>query len=122
MEEVAKTTLLARIRPSTTDASRGPADPPLSLPAGAPADARYLVAYYQGLLDDQVGDYGSALESLQQASALAERGGMDGCTWTPGRSGLASSRSSGARGGRDLFRLHAADPARIVRRAISERF
>jgi hypothetical protein len=46
-------------------------------PAGAPADSLFLVAYAQGLLATRVGEYGSALEYLQQASDLAERGGMD---------------------------------------------
>jgi tetratricopeptide (TPR) repeat protein len=49
----------------------------LTIPAGAPADSLFLVAYAQGLLANRVGDYGSALEDLQQASDLAERGGMD---------------------------------------------
>jgi cellulose synthase operon protein C len=43
---------------------------------GLPADSRYKVAYYLGLLGDWVGDYRSALENLRQASDLAERGGL----------------------------------------------
>lgn len=50
----------------------------LSIPAGAPADSLFLVAYAQGRLAGHVGDYGSALEHLQQASDIAERGGIDG--------------------------------------------
>ena len=49
----------------------------LEVPAKAPADAQYKVAYHRGLLADWVGDYRSALEDLQQASGLAKRGGMD---------------------------------------------
>jgi CHAT domain-containing protein/tetratricopeptide repeat protein len=46
----------------------------LKIPAEAPVEARYLVAYCQGLLADRVGDYRSALEYLRQASGLAARG------------------------------------------------
>jgi tetratricopeptide (TPR) repeat protein len=49
----------------------------LALPPGAPADSWWLVVYSLGLLADHLGDYGSALEYLQQATDLAERGGMD---------------------------------------------
>jgi tetratricopeptide (TPR) repeat protein len=42
----------------------------------APADSKYRVAYYQGLLADRVGDYRSALDRLQTAADLAERAGM----------------------------------------------
>jgi tetratricopeptide (TPR) repeat protein len=49
----------------------------LALPPGAPADSWWLVVYSLGLLADHLGDYGSALEYLQQATNLAERGGMD---------------------------------------------
>jgi tetratricopeptide (TPR) repeat protein len=49
----------------------------LKLPPGAPADSQWLVAYNLGLLADHLGDYGSALEYLQQATNLAERGSMD---------------------------------------------
>ena len=48
----------------------------LEVPAGAPANAKYEVAYKMGLLASSVGDYRSALEDLRQASGLAERGGM----------------------------------------------
>ncbi|MFL6260502.1 MAG: CHAT domain-containing protein [Thermoanaerobaculia bacterium] len=78
-EEVNKATLLARIFMTDgrfADARQVLMD--LRIPAGAPADARYLVAYYQGLLADRVGDYRSALENLGQASDLAERGKMVG--------------------------------------------
>jgi tetratricopeptide (TPR) repeat protein len=77
-EEVDKATILARFYIEDrrfAEARQVLKD--LSIPAGAPADSRYLVAYFQGLLADHVGDYGSALDSLQQASDIAERGGMD---------------------------------------------
>ncbi len=50
----------------------------LTLPHESPGDSRWFVAYSLGLLDDHLGDYGSALENLQQASDLAERGGLEG--------------------------------------------
>jgi tetratricopeptide (TPR) repeat protein len=45
----------------------------LELTPGAPAIAKYLVSYNQGLLAERTGDYRKALESLRQAAALAER-------------------------------------------------
>jgi tetratricopeptide (TPR) repeat protein len=50
----------------------------LTLPHESPADSRWFVAFFQGRLAVRVTDYGSALEYLQQASELAERGGMYG--------------------------------------------
>jgi hypothetical protein len=57
-----------------TEARRALAE--LRIPAGAPADARYLLAYNRGLLAFSVGDYRSALEQLRKAVDLAERVGM----------------------------------------------
>jgi tetratricopeptide (TPR) repeat protein len=48
----------------------------LRLPSEAPANSKYLEAYYQGLLADRVGDYRSALQQLRNAADLAERVGM----------------------------------------------
>jgi CHAT domain-containing protein len=53
----------------------------LRLPPQAPADAKYLMAYYQGWLSDAVGDYRSALKQLRKADLLAERVGMAGYRW-----------------------------------------
>ena len=78
--EVEKRTLLARI-----DLDHGrfaAARRALSaLPAGAPADAAYQTAYYQGLLSERVGDYRSALEQLRRAADLAERMGRSPYRW-----------------------------------------
>jgi tetratricopeptide (TPR) repeat protein len=74
----------------------------LRLPAEAPAEARYHVAYYRGLLGDAVGDYRSALEQLGKADDLATRLGMSTYRWDArqvkarilqdlGRSGEASA-------------------------------
>ena len=49
----------------------------VTIPPGAPAESRYLLAFSQGLLAVRVNDYGSALEYLQQATDLAERAGID---------------------------------------------
>ncbi len=57
----------------------------LRLPARAPADAKYLVAYYHGLLSESVGDYRSALEQLRKADDLAARVGMDKHRWDAGQ-------------------------------------
>lgn len=54
----------------------------LTLPPEAPADAKYLVAYHQGLLSDAVGDYRSALAQLRRAEELAEKVGMIKYKWT----------------------------------------
>jgi hypothetical protein len=51
------------------------------VPAVAPADVKYLVAYDLGLLADQVGDYRATLGQLRQAADLAERVGMDTYRW-----------------------------------------
>ncbi len=48
----------------------------LRVPSQTPANAKYVVAYYQGWLSDAVGDYRSALEWLREADALAECVGM----------------------------------------------
>jgi cellulose synthase operon protein C len=79
-EEVDKATRLAKIHMDAhrfSDARQILNHLDLTLPVGAPADSRWLVAYYLGLLADHLGDYGSALEKLQQATDLAERGRMD---------------------------------------------
>jgi tetratricopeptide (TPR) repeat protein len=47
----------------------------LRVPPQAPADLRYVVAYYRGLLADSEGDYRSALAAVQQAGEIAERMG-----------------------------------------------
>lgn len=47
----------------------------------APAEARYWIAFYQGVLAQRVGDYRTALESMREAIRLAERGGMDRFRW-----------------------------------------
>jgi hypothetical protein len=52
-----------------------------SLPAGAPVDAEYQLAYHQALLADRVGEYRSALEQLARATLLAERVGMLSYLW-----------------------------------------
>ena len=48
----------------------------LRLPPAAPALAKYQVAFYQGLLAQRVGDYGTALDQLRQAAGLAEGAGL----------------------------------------------
>jgi tetratricopeptide (TPR) repeat protein len=53
----------------------------LSLPAEAPADARFLATYYQGLLAEKVGDYRSALDGLRQSADLAARVGREQHRW-----------------------------------------
>ncbi|MBW8875768.1 MAG: CHAT domain-containing protein [Acidobacteria bacterium] len=53
----------------------------LKLPVEAPGGAKCLVAYNQGLLAGQVGDYRSALEQLQKAANLAERIGNSDYQW-----------------------------------------
>jgi tetratricopeptide (TPR) repeat protein len=45
----------------------------LKVPSEAPADAKFLVAYYQGLLADRTGNYSLALEQLRAAIALVEK-------------------------------------------------
>ena len=49
----------------------------LRLPPETPAESKYLVAYYQGLLADGVGDYRSALNQLRKAASLEERVGLE---------------------------------------------
>ena len=75
-EEVNKATLLAVTAMANGRFAEARQALNLKIPAGTPADARYQVDYNKGLLSDAVGDYRSALENLQQASGLAERGGM----------------------------------------------
>jgi CHAT domain len=48
----------------------------LKLPAEAPAESKYFLAFYQGLLGEAVGDYRVALDQLRRATELAERVGM----------------------------------------------
>jgi tetratricopeptide (TPR) repeat protein len=45
----------------------------LRVPPHAPAELRYAVAYYRGLLAEKEGDYRSALEAVQEAVEIAER-------------------------------------------------
>jgi cellulose synthase operon protein C len=45
----------------------------LKVPSEAPADAKFLVAYYQGLLADRTGNYSLALEQLRAAIALVKK-------------------------------------------------
>jgi tetratricopeptide (TPR) repeat protein len=47
----------------------------LRVPPQAPAELRYTVAYYRGLLANSEGDFRSALAAFQQAGAVAERMG-----------------------------------------------
>lgn len=53
----------------------------LRFPPKAPAESKYLAAYYQGLLADQVGNYRLALVQLRKAAGLAERTGMIQYRW-----------------------------------------
>jgi tetratricopeptide (TPR) repeat protein len=48
----------------------------LRLPPEAPAESKYQVAYNQGLLSKEVGEYRTALEQLRKAADLADRVGM----------------------------------------------
>lgn len=45
----------------------------LELPRLAPAESRYLAAYYRGLLADREGDYRTALQEVRSAVEIAER-------------------------------------------------
>lgn len=53
----------------------------LPLPPEAPAEPKYLVAFNQGLLSEQIGDYRTALEQLRKAAALAKRVGLANWEW-----------------------------------------
>jgi len=53
----------------------------LRLPAEAPAESRYYMAYYQGLLADREGDFRSALAEVQNAVNIAERVKLDRHQW-----------------------------------------
>jgi cellulose synthase operon protein C len=116
-EEVDKATRLARIyMDDRRFAEARQALKKLKVPAGAPADSLYLVAYAQGLLDDRVGDYGSALEHLREASGLAERGGMDGHRLEAGQVLARVYEELGrTKEEEDLFtRLHAIPPPHLM--------
>lgn len=45
----------------------------ISLPSQAPAETRYLVAFYRGALAERAGDYRSALAENEKAMEIAER-------------------------------------------------
>ncbi|HEY2295485.1 MAG TPA: CHAT domain-containing protein [Thermoanaerobaculia bacterium] len=47
----------------------------------APADFRYYVAYYRGLLAEKEGDYRSAMAEIEQAVEVAERVKLDSYQW-----------------------------------------
>jgi tetratricopeptide (TPR) repeat protein len=47
----------------------------LRIPSQAPAELRYIAAYYRGLLTEREGDYRSALAAVQEAGEIAERVG-----------------------------------------------
>ncbi len=53
----------------------------LLLTEPAPADAKVLAAYYEGLLADQVGDSRRALQQLREAADLADRTGLLHYRW-----------------------------------------
>ena len=53
----------------------------LRLPPGSPAESRFQVAYYHGLLAEMEGDYRSALAGVQKAAEIAERVKMDRQQW-----------------------------------------
>jgi hypothetical protein len=91
------------------DARRAlPAQP---LAAGAPADARFQRAYYQGVLANRLGDYRSALEQLQLAADLAERIGDDTLRWKAEQLLAHSLQSVGrSQDAADLFQRLRADP------------
>jgi len=77
--ELGKMALIAQIH--LDDGRFADARRVLSLPAGAPADARFWMAYYQGLLAERVGDYRRALEQVRQAADQAERVGRSAFRW-----------------------------------------
>jgi cellulose synthase operon protein C len=53
----------------------------LRLPADAPAECRYYLSYYQGLLGENEGDYRSALARYQEAAEIAERLALNRLRW-----------------------------------------
>jgi CHAT domain-containing protein len=53
----------------------------LRLPAKAPAESRYYLAYYQGLLAEREGDYRSALAEVQKAVEIAARVKLNRFQW-----------------------------------------
>jgi tetratricopeptide (TPR) repeat protein len=85
--------------------------PSRPLPAGAPAEAQILKAFYQGLLADRVGDYRSALEELQSAADLAERNGSGTYRWKAEQLLAHTYQSLGrSRKAADLFKRLRAEP------------
>ncbi len=54
----------------------------LALPPEAPAEARYLMAYFRGLLATVEGDHRTALAELARTMEIAERVGMRQYLWT----------------------------------------
>lgn len=53
----------------------------LRIPAQAPAESRYLMSYYRGLLAETVGDYRSALAEVQESVKVAERVKLEDWQW-----------------------------------------
>jgi cellulose synthase operon protein C len=53
----------------------------LRLPSEAPAESRYLVSYYQGLLAEKEGDYRKALSEVRKAVEIAERVNLAHYQW-----------------------------------------
>jgi tetratricopeptide (TPR) repeat protein len=51
------------------------------LPPGAPAESRFHVSYYGGLLAEKEGDYRSAMAAVQEAEEIAERVKLDRYRW-----------------------------------------
>ena len=53
----------------------------LRLPPGAPAESRFEVTYYQGLLAEKEGDYRSATQEVQEALKVARRAELSRYRW-----------------------------------------
>jgi tetratricopeptide (TPR) repeat protein len=53
----------------------------MRLPAKAPAESRYLVAYYRGLVAEQEGDYRTALAGIDAAVEIARRVAPERLLW-----------------------------------------
>jgi hypothetical protein len=80
--EVEKATLLARLyleQGRFGDARQTLES--LKLPPEAPAESRYRMGYYRGILALRTGDYRLALEQLREAAGLAEKVRMSAFRW-----------------------------------------
>ncbi len=92
----------------------------LRLPAKAPAESRYLVAFSRSLLAEREGDYRTALAEIQQAVEIAERLDMKRYRWSAEHElalllrGVGRSRESAQLFDRLLLAPQAMDPCEVA--------